>query len=71
MARESTKGELSAPSIPARRIGARVYAGELDGAMCPACAAHAGLEYKADDPEAPSIPNAHCSSQRGCRCAWL
>lgn len=39
----------------------RVYAAALDAAMCPACAAHARLEYPPGHPEAPAIPNPACT----------
>jgi hypothetical protein len=49
----------------------RVYAAALDGEPCSACAALAGLEYVADDPSAPEIPNPACTHPQGCRCGWL
>jgi hypothetical protein len=48
-----------------------VYGAELDSYMCPVCAAHAGLEYRPGDPQAPTIPNPACTSMHGCRCAWI
>jgi hypothetical protein len=63
------------PTPPPRAATAlhvqRVYSAELDGLMCPACAAHAGLEYHPTDPHAPRIPNPACTSAHGCRCAWI
>jgi hypothetical protein len=49
----------------------RIYAAELDSTMCPACAAHAGVEYASDDPDAPAIPNPSCTNPEGCRCTWM
>jgi len=70
MAREPPTGELSAQTLPSRRAGARVYAGELDGAMCAACAAHAGLEYNAVSVHAPTILTGMPRARRY-RCGWV
>jgi hypothetical protein len=59
----------SRSAVPESR--ARVYAARLDEDPCPACAAHAGLEYDGGDPAAPTIPNSACTHPGGCRCAWL
>lgn len=49
----------------------RVYSAQLDMAMCPACAAHAGIEYPSDGLLTPTIPNPSCTHPKGCRCTWL
>jgi hypothetical protein len=56
----------SPPSQPSR-----VYSAQLDDSMCPACAAHAGIEYPADGLLTPTIPNPSCMHPEGCRCTWL
>ena len=66
-----TPRENTSPAAPCSAEPARVYAARLDGDTCPACAAHAGLEYPSGHPLAPVIPNASCTHPGGCRCAWL
>ena len=59
--------ELPAPAVPPTRI----YSAQLDAAMCPVCATHAGIEYPADGLHTPTIPNPSCTHPQGCRCTWL
>jgi hypothetical protein len=50
-----TGSPLAAPEV-------RIYAAQLDAEMCPACAAHAGIEYQPRRQPAPAIPNPACTS---------